>query len=334
MSYYKDGRKGGALPASVRDAFHDAVEAFATWLFFDRPQAPEPMVLLDDYEVPISCICGLVWNCTDVMPKELWLRLIWLEAPAAQHLVGRTYACGARRLRQLMRGREIHGPVVRMPSTQESVIGREIEPNGTPQPSAASKPATTPSAQGQGGAEQRSADRGNEHPAQAAGSEGGAQGLKSEFDAAFDNALDDIFGAEEEKPEHPSLVVKNLGTGKENTDQPPGAGNPRGGRQRTKTELASSAAKNIGKGTYKSIDALGKLFGGNKLSMAVSFDPETYAKAKPIFKEAAQEFAGAWKDITKLARRVDHLAARFSWHSGKKRGRAWSNSVRTNAGEC
>ena len=64
------------------------------------------MEWLDDHEVPISRICGLVWNCTDWMPKELWLRLATLEELSARPPLGLTYACGARRLRQLIRAKE------------------------------------------------------------------------------------------------------------------------------------------------------------------------------------------------------------------------------------
>jgi hypothetical protein len=98
---YDGGRKGGTLPRHVRGAFRDAVEAFVLWHFFGPPQAPKPTVCLDDDEVTISRVCGLVWNCTNFMPIELLARLLWLDGPAAP-FGGFTYACGARRLRRLI----------------------------------------------------------------------------------------------------------------------------------------------------------------------------------------------------------------------------------------
>ena len=72
---------------------------------------------------------------------------------------------------------------------------------------------------------------------------------------------------------------------------------------RTKAELASSAAKGVGRGTKKSIQALGELFSPkNKLGEGISFDEDTWRKAKPIFLEAATEFAGAFRDMTEFAR--------------------------------
>lgn len=80
---------------------------------------------------------------------------------------------------------------------------------------------------------------------------------------------------------------------------------------RTKTDLATGAAKKAAAGTKKSIVALGELFGGKaKVSSGITFDAETYAKAKPIFLEAAAEFAGAYRDVAQLARTlVDELKA-------------------------
>lgn len=103
-------------------------------------------------------------------------------------------------------------------------------------------------------------------------------------------AFDDIFGEEEAAPAKAA---------------------PRAPRaQRTKSAVAKSAATKAAKGTASSIKALGELFGGNKLSMGVSFDEETYAKAKPIFLQAASEFKGAFKDVAELAKLlVDELRA-------------------------
>ena len=84
--------KHGHAPGHVRDAFLDAVEAFTGW---DAGE-PEPRVDYEvDYEprpVPISRMCGLLWNCTDIIP---WGAVRDLEDVGVQ--VGRqTYAACAR----------------------------------------------------------------------------------------------------------------------------------------------------------------------------------------------------------------------------------------------
>jgi hypothetical protein len=84
----------GHAPGHFRDAFCDAVEAFNQW---DGTGA-EPMV---DFEVnyqpkriTISEACGLVWNCTDIMPSAVVDRLRDLG------IKSNTYAAGARAMRQ------------------------------------------------------------------------------------------------------------------------------------------------------------------------------------------------------------------------------------------
>jgi restriction system protein len=63
--------------------------------------------------------------------------------------------------------------------------------------------------------------------------------------------------------------------------------------------------------SWRSHRGLGGQFSGkNDLNMGLTFDPDTYAKAKPLFLEAAREFAGAYKDITELAKHlVDEMLA-------------------------
>lgn len=109
------------------------------------------------------------------------------------------------------------------------------------------------------------------------------QGSVPKIDDDVKAAFDDIFGEEEAPAKAPAA--------------------PRTSRTpRTKTEVAKSAATKAAKGTASSIKALGELFGGNKLSSGISFDEETYAKAKPIFVQAASEFKGAFKDVAELAK--------------------------------
>jgi len=59
---------GGHAPGHVRDAFLAAIEAFYHW----DDGEPEPTVPFEinyePVEIPISKACGLVWNCTDILP--------------------------------------------------------------------------------------------------------------------------------------------------------------------------------------------------------------------------------------------------------------------------
>jgi hypothetical protein len=70
-SYYAN-RRGGHCPGHVRETFGNAVEAYCQW----QPGEPEPVVEFEvNYEprqIPISKACGLVWNCSDIMPGLLW----------------------------------------------------------------------------------------------------------------------------------------------------------------------------------------------------------------------------------------------------------------------
>jgi hypothetical protein len=58
----------GHAPGHVQDTFLAAVEAFYRW----RRGQPEPTVEYEinyvPHEIPISRACGLVWNCSDILP--------------------------------------------------------------------------------------------------------------------------------------------------------------------------------------------------------------------------------------------------------------------------
>jgi hypothetical protein len=64
--------RNGHAPGHVRDA---ACAAFQAWLDWDGA-APEPTVEYEIGYVPhqilISRACGLVWNCTDIVPGSLF----------------------------------------------------------------------------------------------------------------------------------------------------------------------------------------------------------------------------------------------------------------------
>src|SRR5262245_43491383 len=85
-----DDRNGGHAPGHVRDCFDRGVEAFYRW----KGVGPEPTVEFEvHYEprsVSLSDACGLVWNCTDIMPSRMVVVLDELD------LESNTYAAGAR----------------------------------------------------------------------------------------------------------------------------------------------------------------------------------------------------------------------------------------------
>ena len=116
----------------------------------------------------------------------------------------------------------------------------------------------------------------------------------------IDKMLDDLLKEESEKTESaPPLPPPEPRS--ERAPRPPRA--PR--TERSAREAAASAAKNTAKGASNAIDALGKLFGGDgKLGSGLSFDEETYAKAKPAFIQAAKDFGAAAQDLKDVARAV------------------------------
>lgn len=71
---------------------------------------------------------------------------------------------------------------------------------------------------------------------------------------------------------------------------------------RNAAEAAKDAADKIGKGADAAMDGLINLFGGKStLSSGFTFSKETYEAAKPLFKEAISQFAGAGADIVQMA---------------------------------
>ena len=64
MSNYRSGN-GGHAGAHVRDVFLSAIDAYLDW----EPGEPEPMVDFVARPIPISRACGIVWNCSDILPS-------------------------------------------------------------------------------------------------------------------------------------------------------------------------------------------------------------------------------------------------------------------------
>jgi hypothetical protein len=65
----------GHAPGHVRDT---ACEAFEAWIDWDG-KGPEPTVEYEihyePHQITLSRACGLVWNCTDIVPGDLFDRV-------------------------------------------------------------------------------------------------------------------------------------------------------------------------------------------------------------------------------------------------------------------
>ena len=95
-SYYRPAR-GGHAPGDLRDAFAEALEEFEAL----KEGEPLPTVEVRDQEISLARLCGLLWNCTDIMPSGM----CWMVQCCGvdDFLVGSTYATGARQLKELIR---------------------------------------------------------------------------------------------------------------------------------------------------------------------------------------------------------------------------------------
>lgn len=98
-STYQPAR-GGHAPGDVRDAFLEAVNCYAQW----DDGEPEPTVEVRGRAVSLSTVCGLLWNCSDIVPRltidELCFAAPWPECDNCRQ--GMTYAQAARLLKQMV----------------------------------------------------------------------------------------------------------------------------------------------------------------------------------------------------------------------------------------
>jgi hypothetical protein len=87
--------RNGHAPGHVRNTFLAAVDAFMAW-----NDGPEPTVEheihYEPHQIPISRACGLVWNCTDIIPGFAFQQL---RDDARLDVKRRTYAACARAMR-------------------------------------------------------------------------------------------------------------------------------------------------------------------------------------------------------------------------------------------
>ena len=73
------------------------IEAYTGW----ETGEPQPTVEWRGKAVPISQVCGLLWNCTDIMPSGMCQSIDDVSRNEDVHQ-GSTYARGARVLKYLI----------------------------------------------------------------------------------------------------------------------------------------------------------------------------------------------------------------------------------------
>lgn len=92
--------QGGHAPGDLRDALLEVVENLRSW----RRGDPEPSAEVRGQALPLCALCGLLWNCSDIIARiegDLIAEFLemqgWDEREAAGASV--TYARAARALR-------------------------------------------------------------------------------------------------------------------------------------------------------------------------------------------------------------------------------------------
>lgn len=123
-------------------------------------------------------------------------------------------------------------------------------------------------------------------PANKSGAKKADSGAGTDLDTLFDELLDEELSAQPQSID-----------GRQKSKPPAG--------QRTARQALGSAARNTVSGLGSAIDGLGKLFGGaGRLNSGLSFDEETYAKAKPLFQQTIAHLSAAGSDIREAMRTV------------------------------
>jgi hypothetical protein len=90
--------RNGHAPGHVRDTACEAFEAWVAWDGKGAEPAVEYEIHYEPHQITLSRACGLVWNCTDIVPGSLFDRLQeeasgFSDEPAIKR---RTYAACAR----------------------------------------------------------------------------------------------------------------------------------------------------------------------------------------------------------------------------------------------
>ena len=124
---------------------------------------------------------------------------------------------------------------------------------------------------------------------------------RDDLDAMFDDVLAEEMAKDEAAKPAPQSKPK-ASKPRSTTSKPRStAARP----TRTAGQAAASAAKNTASALANAIDGLGALFGGGgKFNSGLSFDEETYAKAKPLFQAAIANLGEAGQDLREAMRAV------------------------------
>ena len=91
-----DPARGGHAPGDLRASFSDVLDAVKTW----APGDLEPALEFRERPVTASQICGLLWNCHDILPGDLWDQINDLRGDEGDGPQARTYGSAARWVKQ------------------------------------------------------------------------------------------------------------------------------------------------------------------------------------------------------------------------------------------
>ena len=91
------GLRHGHAGSHLRNTFDVAAVGYLDWA--KQPDDEEPHVRFEvnyrEHEIPLSRACGLVWNCTDCIPGDVYREL----RDAGLEIGRQTYAACARAMR-------------------------------------------------------------------------------------------------------------------------------------------------------------------------------------------------------------------------------------------
>jgi hypothetical protein len=93
MGNYRSGN-GGHSPGHVRDTFVSAIDAYLAWEQGESEPTVDFEVRREARPITISQACGMVWNCSDILPSGAVNTL----DECGLELGRRTYAAAARTL--------------------------------------------------------------------------------------------------------------------------------------------------------------------------------------------------------------------------------------------
>ena len=92
--------QSGHAPGHIRDTFLEAIQAYADWSGDGAPPTVCREIKYIPHQISIAKACGLVWNCTDILPGAAFDMIADLELPAGS----RTYAAAARAMLAKLKG--------------------------------------------------------------------------------------------------------------------------------------------------------------------------------------------------------------------------------------